>query len=55
MRRSERKGIQGRIGRKRLNGEREMNGEGTRDEWRERIGKETLKEHKLHELIRTRE
>ena len=32
-----------------------MNGKGTRDEWRKRIGKGTLKEHKLHELIRTRE
>ena len=38
-----------------LNGEREMNGKGTRDEWRKRIERETLKEHKLHELIRTRE
>ena len=38
-----------------LNGEREMNGKGTRNEWRKGIGKGTLKEHKLHELIRTRE
>ena len=44
-----------RIGRRGLNGERKMNGKGTRDEWRKRIGKGTLKEHKLHELIRTRE
>ena len=38
-----------------LNGERKVNGKGTRNEWRKRIGRETLKEHKLHELIRTRE
>ena len=43
------------IGRRGLNGEKEMNGKGTRNEWRKRIGRETLKEHKLHELIRTRE
>ena len=43
------------IGRRDLNGEREMNGKGTRNEWRKRKGRETLKEHKLHELIRTRE
>ena len=55
MRRNEKKGIKGRIGRRGLNGERKMNGKWTRNEWRKRIGRETLKEHKLHELIRTRE
>ena len=49
------KELKGRIGRRGLNGGREMNGKGTRDEWRKRIERETLKEHKLHELIRTRE
>ena len=55
LRRNEKKGIKGRIGRRGLNRERKMNGKGTRNEWRKSIGRETLKEHKLHELIRTRE
>ena len=50
-----RKEFKERIGRRGLNGEREMNGKRARNEWRNRIGRETLKEHKLHELIRTRE
>ena len=58
MKRKElKKGLEWKEGNRRrgLSGERKVNGKGTRNEWRKRIGRKALKDHKLHELIRTRE
>ena len=38
-----------------LNGKREIDGKGNEERVTERMGEKHLRDHKLHELIRTRE